>query len=373
MPFECQICQSIDGETFDVQEQMFGLRDVFQYFECHGCGCLQLVTPPSEMSKYYPPDKYYSLRQQTTPVASQPAGLIAGVRKWIKRQRDRAILFQQGGLFGRLACKRPNPGIEDVRRWLAPTTIRSFDAPILDVGCGQGELLHRFADLGFRSLTGFDPFLDKNVCAGPVRLINTALADLPQNAFPLVMMHHALEHVPNQFRVLEEVSRLLTADGICLIRIPIKSGGPWARYGCNWAEIDAPRHFFLHTEYSLSLAAQRAGLSLIKIEYEAELFPYLASELYCRGLPLYDPDKNLDERSQEIFSPAELQQIAVWAQLENVPGRASRAAFYLAKLNDSTLPVSFIDLQENMTITTVGDRHSDGIRQESSPTEDVDA
>lgn len=38
---------------------MFGFRDEFDYLECDECGCLQLITIPPDLIKYYPPN-YYS-------------------------------------------------------------------------------------------------------------------------------------------------------------------------------------------------------------------------------------------------------------------------------------------------------------------------
>lgn len=37
-----------------------------------------------------------------------------------------------------------------------------YDTSILDIGSGNGELLFRLREIGFRDLTGADPFLDKD-------------------------------------------------------------------------------------------------------------------------------------------------------------------------------------------------------------------
>ena len=42
----CNICKNGLGKIHQVREMMFGFRDVFEYFECSGCGCLQLINPP---------------------------------------------------------------------------------------------------------------------------------------------------------------------------------------------------------------------------------------------------------------------------------------------------------------------------------------
>ena len=62
MEFICKICSNKDGNKFySVREMQFGTRDEFIYCECSNCGCLQLVNPPENLSKYYPPE-YFSFK-----------------------------------------------------------------------------------------------------------------------------------------------------------------------------------------------------------------------------------------------------------------------------------------------------------------------
>ena len=53
----CRICGNADGNTaYDVREMMFGTREIFRYFRCAACGCLQIAEVPADLSAYYPPD-----------------------------------------------------------------------------------------------------------------------------------------------------------------------------------------------------------------------------------------------------------------------------------------------------------------------------
>ncbi len=322
----CRICRSCEGTHHLVREMMFGSRDEFRYFECAECGCLQLENPPEDLSQYYPADRYYSF--ESSKAEPPPANRV---RRWIKRRRDAALLFRRGGLFGRLAGRRPNPGLADVQRWLAPTQVRSYGGRILDVGCGQGVTLHRLAELGFCRLTGIDPYLSADSHHPPVRILAQPLPSLAGESFDLVMFHHSFEHVPNPLEVLCQVRDLLAEQGVCLIRLPIASRGPWRTYGTDWAEIDAPRHFFLHTELSLSLLARDSGLALVHADYEAEPFSYAASEMYRRGISLYSDEQRRMLHWQEVFSPQDVERLESLARRYNVPGWAGRAAFYLSR------------------------------------------
>ena len=332
----CRICNSASGDDHLVLEMMFGSRKEFRYFECGECGCLQLIEPPEDMAEYYPADRYYAFCEDSERVAIRNP-----MRRWIKQRRDATILFRRRGTFAWLASRRPNPGISDIARWLGPTPIHSFNGPILDVGCGNGQFLNRLAALGFTDLTGVDPFLPADVCRGNVSLLARPIESVIGRTFDLVTFHHSLEHMPDQIEVLKMVRQMLNGRGVCLIRIPIVSQGPWRRYGTDWCEIDAPRHFFLHSELSLQIAASAAGLRVEHIQYEAEPFAYAVSELYRRGIPMYDVENKRLRNWEEEFSTAEIESFTHDAARFNVPGWAGRAAFFLTTDTESDLSVSF--------------------------------
>jgi hypothetical protein len=56
----CRICGGQDGRRLVAREAMFGLGEQFPYFECGGCGCLQIEELPQDSARYYRPG-YYSL------------------------------------------------------------------------------------------------------------------------------------------------------------------------------------------------------------------------------------------------------------------------------------------------------------------------
>src|SRR5256885_2327700 len=76
----------------------------------------------------------------------------------------------------------------------------------------------------------------------------------------MVMFNHSFEHLPEPVQVLRRVARLLSPDGVCVIRIPVAGSYAWRRYREDWVQLDAPRHLFLHTTASLGKAAAAARL-----------------------------------------------------------------------------------------------------------------
>ena len=305
---------------------MFGMRDEFRYFECDRCCCLSIMDPPTDLSPYYPSDKYYSFSDM--PAVSIPQN---PVRRWLKHFRDRSICLRRGGPGGWIADRYPNQDACDFRKWLKHTTVRSHKAAILDVGCGSGWHLRQLHGLGFTDLTGVDPYLTDDIHYGPIRIHANNLSVLSGRSFDFITLHHSFEHMAQQTEQLKQISELLTPDGTCMIRVPIVSRGPWQRYGTNWAEIDAPRHFVLHSEMSLKLAAESAGLSLNCIQYESDAFAYAASELYSRGLSLYDNAANCRRQFESVFTASEQRQFQDLSKLHHVPGWAGRAAFFLTR------------------------------------------
>ncbi len=313
------------------------MRDEFDYFECGHCCCLSLQNAPEDMSRFYPAEKYYSFSENSH--AGVPRNLI---RRMFKRVRDQAVCFGSGPFSRWLTGRYPNQDASDVRKWLRHTSLRSFGARILDVGSGDGWHLSRLGSLGFTDLTGVDPYLPEDVVSGSIRIYARPLSTLADTTYDFIMMHHSLEHMPSADDVLRQVRQLLAPEGVCLIRVPIVSRGPWRTYGVNWAEIDAPRHFVLHSEMSLKLAADSAGLEIKAIEYESELFTYTASEMYQRDISLFDSDAGCNRDPTMVFNNDELQAMESMSRTHHVPGWAGRAAFYLTSADSSPNAAVFV-------------------------------
>jgi SAM-dependent methyltransferase len=308
---------------------MFGSRDEFEYLECSNCGALSQLTPPDDLSRYYP-QNYYAF---TVPVASTPAP-DAPMRSWISRQRNVAQLIGRP-LLGSLAARcRPNPCVVDLARLFYHSRLSGPHAAILDVGCGTGWLLQRLADAGFTNLWGVDPYIsDAGQRDGCPRIIRGDLSAVDGKSFELIMMHHSLEHILDQHRTFEQIRRLMAPGGTCLIRIPIAASDPWRRFRTDWVELDAPRHFVLHSCKSIALLADRWDLSVAATEFDSDSFAYWGSELYRRDTTLFDLDTWKMRDPSDFFSNEELEQFDVLARQANGEQSGGRAAFYLRHKN----------------------------------------
>ena len=114
------------------------------------------------------------------------------------------------------------PGFAETEDALLAPITEQLRAPLLEVGCGEGNNLVRFRDLG--RCTGVDLFPRKLAfAAGQLPACRFATADaarLPfaDASFESVFVRDLLHHVPEPRRVLAEVARVLVPGGpFCLL------------------------------------------------------------------------------------------------------------------------------------------------------------
>jgi len=316
----CRICRNSDGnERFAVREMMFGTREVFVYFRCARCGCLQIATIPEDMSVHYPPT-YYSF-------GLSPERLFAsGWKNLLKRPRDRFAVLGKG-LFGRLLyALLPNPNL----RKLSHVGL-TRDARVLEVGCGSGTLLYTLRNFGMTNLLGVDAFLPDDVTYdNGLRILRRELDDV-EGTWDLVMFNHSLEHMPDQIGTMQTVSRLLAPGGTCLVRVPTVSSYAWEHYGVNWVQLDAPRHLYLHSVESIGLLAASAGLTLARTLYDSTELQFWGSEQYAKDVPLRSERSWSERPERSLFTPGEIKAYRKRAQQLNREGRGDQAAFILTK------------------------------------------
>ena len=250
---------------------MFGIGERFAYARCGACGCLQIDDLPKEMGRYYPGD-YYSYCGQTD-------GGIAFKHKL------RSLLSLYGPAWAFAGHDWWERGD---RKSLRDAGVSRSDR-ILDIGCGAGELIAGLRDIGFRNVVGADPFIPKEIVhRNGARVLKCDASDL-EGGFDLVMMHHSLEHIWDQSRMVGEVARLLVPGGRCIIRIPTIDSWAWQEYGTDWVQLDAPRHFYLHSRTSIVRLLQAAGLEVTALVDDSSAFQVLGSEKIRRGFPLINP------------------------------------------------------------------------------------
>lgn len=302
--YSCYYCGNRQiPRRFQAKEMMFGTGERFDLAECTSCGSLQLLDPPSDLSLYYP-STYYSLQELV---------LSARIRKFLKVLRY-ALFFSGIRFF------KPIYG-----DWIRYSGAK-LKSRIADIGCGNGQLLYEMHLAGFKKLEGFDPFMNKEKkLAEGLRLFKMSLFEA-NGAYDLLMMHHALEHMPNPKKVLSKCYELLGKGGCLLIRIPVTDAQVWKEEGVNWVQLDVPRHLHIPSVKGLSTLAKKIGFNVKRIDFDSTDFQFWGTEIYKMGIPLKDA-------SSYSFPKNMRKEFQNKALLYNQKGLGDQACFYLERIN----------------------------------------
>jgi SAM-dependent methyltransferase len=305
----CRICNGKLGDAFDVREMMFGSREKFAYEKCEKCGSIQIAELPEAMEKHYP-YYYYSLKVEVPKLLPLPF-----FKKLFNNYRIKKKYRTHG---------------HEIFRYFRDLQIMPSQK-ILDVGCGKGKLICEMFNFGFQHVEGVDKFINQEYDYNyGVRVYKKDLGELKPNTYDVIMMHHVFEHMDKPGEELAKCSVLLKKDGYLIIRIPLVARA-WEIYQQDWIQLDAPRHFFLHTEKSMAILAEREDLKIERIVYDSDGFQFWGSELYRQDIPYADDaTKELNEPTA-FFTEEELAAYNAKAELLNAEHQGDQAIFYLRK------------------------------------------
>lgn len=301
---------------------MFGTEELFEYLLCGKCESLHIINIPQDIAKYYPNESYYSFSVDST--------IISKFKKTIKmkifKKRDEYSLFKMS-LFGKLINKKfPNTFLN----LLGDLNI-NYDSKILDVGCGSGKFLFQLENLNFKQLLGIDPFLDEDLSHKNLFLEKKDIFNLQNKKFDFIIFNHSFEHLDNPIETLKKVNDLLKKNGTCIIRMPVKSKSIWRRYGINWVQIDAPRHFFIYTLKGLKIILNQTDLQLIDSIFDSTEFQFWGSEQYKKGISLLSEKSYLNNKNQ--FTKNDINEFKKDALKLNMEKEGDQATFIIRKVD----------------------------------------
>lgn len=317
----CRICGNArENVEYIAKEMMYGLRHEFNYFQCNSCECLQISEIPEDMSPYYPKE-YYSLKEVD---GKKFKGFVGSIRKWKYASLVSENRFRQQ-LVGFVSGKKDYT----IFKGLGVTK----DSKILDVGCGNGSnFLYPLAESGFKNLLGCDPYLEQSITyKNGLEITDSEIHEI-SGTWDVITFHHAFEHIGDPLDTLSKVFQLLAPDGVAIIRIPTASSFAWKKYRTDWVQLDAPRHFFIHSIKSMKMLAELTKLDLYNVEYDSTAFQFLGSEKYVKGESLFSAKpKGLANTLSRYFEKARYKKMA---RRLNEEKNGDQAAFYF-RLADS--------------------------------------
>ncbi len=311
METACRICGTREGNRiYTVREMMFRSREQFDYIECSNCGCLQIAAIPADMDRHYPPN-YYSY------MPKQRQLLRSSLYRSLRRIQDRSTVLRTGLAGDLVRALFPN-------RKLLPLAGLGLTerSRIIDVGCGDGWRLVSLREAGFGVVLGVDPYLARDLAyENGVTVRKCDLSEV-QGQWDVVMFHHSFEHVPDPLATLRTAASLLVAGGICLLRLPTVDSYAWKHYREHWYQIDAPRHFYLHSRRSIEILAEQATFHVHAVRYDSTMDQFWRSE---QNVQADDPEGlRVDNRMKRRWKRQ--------ATRLNHEGRGDQAAFYLVRM-----------------------------------------
>jgi SAM-dependent methyltransferase len=261
-PQSCPYCTS---QTFE--RWLDGVRDrlgiapgTYEFWRCGECGSgvLHPAPKPEELAALYP--EVYSFHPEAAK-GGKWKSLIAGLEeKFFFQLQYQAQYRTMAAVMG-----PPAPG-----------------ARLLDVGCGVGQRLRAFRDLGYH-VHGLD-FLPQVVERLRSEGIEATCGDLgkldelyPGDSFDVVTAFQVIEHVHDARALLGRCLRVLRPGGWFMATVPMGDSLQANWLGARWCGVsEAPRHLNLPSHEGLQRACGLLGFGRVEIRSD--------SLLNCAGL-----------------------------------------------------------------------------------------
>jgi SAM-dependent methyltransferase len=145
------------------------------------------------------------------------------------------------------------------------------DAPILEVGFGNGSWLLAMRALGYTQLAGFDLQVNSeaiaalrdqgiNVLSGP--------ETWPAEAFACIRLEHVFEHLPEPQDLLGVIHEALRPDGLLVMTMPSIHAWEPVEQLAESQHLDylqLPIHLFHHSQQSMRSFLGNAGFEVLEI------------------------------------------------------------------------------------------------------------
>jgi 2-polyprenyl-3-methyl-5-hydroxy-6-metoxy-1,4-benzoquinol methylase len=216
-----------------------------------GLGRVETMPTPAEVPAFYKLDAYYT-QGQSHFAAGERETFVDKLRTHLAWRADRGRQMDAAAI---LARHRGGPKWEGVR--------------VLDIGCGDGEMLSKFAALGC-IVRGLDPD-DEAVSRARERIVphnvhvgrgEDAAAVFGEERFDVIVMSHALEHCIDPPEAVRAIRALLAPGGRAMIEVPNCAADHFETFNIISEMFDAPRHLWFFTPDSLRMLLEHEGFRI---------------------------------------------------------------------------------------------------------------
>jgi 2-polyprenyl-3-methyl-5-hydroxy-6-metoxy-1,4-benzoquinol methylase len=143
-----------------------------------------------------------------------------------------------------------------------------FPARLLDVGCGNGDLLVRMRLLGWDvEAVELDPIAVRTARTRGLEVRQGELQSqqYPADSFDAITMAHLIEHVYDPPRLVREAHRILKPGGTLVILTPNSESLGAHLYGQDWRGWEPPRHLQIFNVDNLRVTLECSSLVQINV------------------------------------------------------------------------------------------------------------
>ena len=119
--------------------------------------------------------------------------------------------------------------IEELRYRMLISKVPKKSKKVLDIGCGNGELICMLAEMGHESVAldlsknRLNNFKDRARKVGVVQIQGDAMnIPLQDSSIDVIMCSEVLEHIKDYENVLKEMNRILKSHGRIVVSVPYK-------------------------------------------------------------------------------------------------------------------------------------------------------
>ncbi len=159
---------------------------------------------------------------------------------------------------------------------------------LLDVGCGSGAYGASLIRMGWE-VDGIEP--DARAAAlvrsqgVRVQQARAEEAILPERAYDVITLWHALEHMDAPVAALRRLRAALKPEGLLIVEVPNRAGWGARLLGEFWYHWDVPRHRVHFTPESLRLALTETGFQVTRLEHIPNPYGLAGGLAYRFGRP----------------------------------------------------------------------------------------
>ena len=279
----CPFCQGIERDLLFDQVQdwtFYSAPGKWSYWKCKACDALYLNPRPTIGSIKHAYSAYYTHGSESLPL------LI------------RFKILLKNEYFSRLLGLDLHPRIElpyflgwilyPLRRRLrmpfGVSTLRKLlRGRLVDVGCGNGEMLQIADQLGWDCL-GLE--LDAQAVLASKKNGLTVVEgsfeklDNYPSHFDCIICSHVLEHVHDPIAALEKMKCALKPGGVLLLSCPNSMSKAGQYFGVHWRGLEAPRHIAIPSVPFLRKFLEKSGFQVE--QHVPNSFPTIRRSLEIR-------------------------------------------------------------------------------------------